>query len=87
MQQWILNLCSVPPSLGESGATRVIQKQPESSVWRGRRPEVRERTLDAGVWLLLSFLSHGFSSRLSGTRLQLGRFRDRVLTGDFHHSL
>lgn len=57
MQQWILNLCSGPPSLGESGATRVIQKQPESSVWRGRRTEVMERTLDAGVWQLLSFLS------------------------------
>lgn len=87
MQQWILNFCSGPPSLGESGAARVIQKQPESSIWRNSSTGVMEKTQDAGVWKLLSFLSQGFSPRLSETRLRLGRFQVCVLTGDFHHSL
>lgn len=39
--------------------------QPESSVWRSRTTEVMERTPDAGVWQLLSFLSQGLGRGLA----------------------
>lgn len=87
MQQWIFNFCSGPPSLGGVRCSPGDMDQPESSVWRSRSTEVMERTQDAGVWQLLSFLSQGFSPHLSETRLQLGRFQVCVLTSDFHYSL